>query len=38
MSNINLAIDNKNDLEKFIEYNNTFEDNNLNLKKDNRFL
>ena len=33
ISNINLAIDNKNDLEKFIEYNNTFEDNNLNLKK-----
>ena len=33
LSNINLAIDNKNDLEKFIEYNNTFEDNNLNLKK-----
>lgn len=33
LSNINLAIDNKNDLEKFIEYNNTYEDNNLNLKK-----
>ena len=33
LSNINLAIDNKNDLEKFIEYNNTYKDNNLNLKK-----
>ena len=33
LSNINLAIDNKNDLEKFVEFNNIYKDNNLNLRE-----
>ena len=32
LSKFNLAIDNQNDLEKFIKFNNFNEDNNLELK------